>query len=79
MQLASISKGAATGPAQCWPLHCHFAIRWADKLALNDTALNGTRATGKQWSQTNMEFMPPNVGLTKETARELADWILTIR
>lgn len=38
----------------------------------------GTRAADKVWQDTNMQFMPPNVALSDEHARQLAEWILSL-
>jgi len=46
---------------------------------LSHRIIDGTRSIGKQWPDTNMDFMPPNVALAPARARELAEWIMTIR
>lgn len=40
--------------------------------------LKGTAGGDPQWTEVNMEFMPPNVGLTEAHARQLAEWVLTL-
>ena len=39
----------------------------------------GTRAQEKKWHNSNMQFMPPNLALASDKARELVDWILQLR
>lgn len=60
-----------------------IAVRYKDKPQATDflarLIVEGTRSTGKQWADTNMEFMPPNVALAPAQARELAAWVLTVR
>ena len=46
---------------------------------LSTMILKGTQGSDKQWGEVNMEYMPPNVGLAPEKARQLADWVLTLR
>jgi cytochrome c551/c552 len=38
--------------------------------------VSGTRSATKIWQNVNMQFMPPNVGLERKNAEQLADWIL---
>jgi cytochrome c len=41
--------------------------------------VSGTRSASKIWPDVNMQFMPPNVGLKREDAKQLTDWILTLQ
>ena len=38
--------------------------------------LSGTRRAEKRWQDVNMEFMPPNVALSRDNAEKLTAWIL---
>lgn len=40
--------------------------------------VHGTRAASKTWQNVNMQFMPPNVGLERSAAEQLARWILEL-
>ncbi len=41
--------------------------------------VHGTRAAAKTWQNVNMQFMPPNVGLERDDAEQLARWILELK
>jgi cytochrome c551/c552 len=41
--------------------------------------LSGTRGAEKRWQEVNMEFMPPNVALSRDNAERLAAWILGLQ
>ncbi len=64
------------------PAFRDIARRYADKpdaaKQLLRSIVTGTRAASKTWPEVNMQFMPPNVGLDRETAEQLVDWILTL-
>ena len=40
--------------------------------------VHGTRSVTKIWPNVNMQFMPPNVGLARADAEQLARWILDL-
>lgn len=45
---------------------------------LTRSIINGTRSATKLWPEVNMQFMPPNLGLSKENAGRLSRWILDL-
>jgi cytochrome c551/c552 len=57
-----------------------FGGRQADAVKeLTNSVLRGTQASNKKWHEANMQFMPPNVALEPGKAKELVEWILTLK
>ncbi len=48
------------------------------KAQLVRSIVAGTRGAEKRWQDVNMEFMPPNVALSRDNAERLAAWILAL-
>ena len=77
---------APAGDSRLMPLApalLDIAARYRDDPEAADKLLRsirqGTRGQDKKWDNANMQFMPPNLALAPEKARELVDWILQLR
>ena len=56
----------------------HYRADPKAAATLYRSVTQGTRSKDKKWDNANMQFMPPNLGLAPDKARELVDWILQL-
>lgn len=83
MTCHAIDKNADHRYVPLAPAYREIAEKFANnkhaKELLLNSILHGTLDKKEHWKQVNMRFMPPNVGLSKEDANKLTDWILGLQ